>query len=147
LERLGRAGDVTFVGVDLTVDDVGAELADAGQDDCATTLFIAEGLLVYLPEAVARGSLQSLHRRAARGSRLVATLAVHPDGVDSAQAVAAANARRRNPWAEPWRTILTREAHLALLADSGWAATRVVEAPSASGRGVTLLVDAAATPT
>ena len=43
-----------------------------------------------------------------------------------------ANARRRAAAAEPWRTILPRDEHLALLADAGWTVTTVTDSPLAS---------------
>ena len=69
------------------------------------------------------------------GSRLVASLAIHADGIDSARAVQVANGRREDSATEPWRTILSRSAHLQLLADSGWLTIQETDIPSAGGRG------------
>jgi methyltransferase (TIGR00027 family) len=142
VERLGAAADVRFVPVDLRTDDFGSALQEAGQDLALATLFICEGLLVYLDQQVIGRLLDSLRARAAPGSRLIASLAIHADGVDSARAVAVANGRRQDAETEPWRTILTRRAHLDLLAQSGWLTTREADLPSATGGGVTLLVQA-----
>ena len=65
VEQLGAAGDVSFVPVDLARDDLGSALDQAGHDDTAATLFIAEGLLVYLDVEVIRHLLVVLRRRAA----------------------------------------------------------------------------------
>jgi O-methyltransferase involved in polyketide biosynthesis len=133
---------VTFVAVDLAADDLGSALAAAGHTPSLATLFITEGLLVYLDAEVIVRLLGALRVRAAHGSRLVASLAIHREGIGSAQALAVANGRRQDARTEPWRTILTRDAHLTLLADGGWLATRVADLPSATGGGVTLLVQA-----
>ena len=53
---------------------------------------------------------------------------MHPAGLDSARVTAAANARRRTGDAEPWRTILTADAQLALVQDAGWQAEHVADA-------------------
>ncbi len=142
VEQLGAAGDVSFVPVDLARDDLGSALDQAGHDATAATLFIAEGLLVYLDVEVIRHLLVVLRQRAAMGSRLVASLAIHADGIDSARAVQVANSRREDSATEPWRTILSRSAHLQLLAASGWLTIQETDIPSAGGRGVTLLVAA-----
>jgi len=105
---------------DFRLDDAGAALATAGHDGDASSLFICEGLLVYLdPRTIAR-LLGALRSRAAPRSTLAASLAVHRDGVDSEQAVVIANSRRRSAMNEPWRTILPAGAHLALLTRAGW---------------------------
>jgi methyltransferase (TIGR00027 family) len=143
VERFGGSGDVRFVPVDLVADDIGSALAAAGHNPSGATLFICEGLLVYLDADVITRLLDALRTRAATGSRLVSSLAVHADGVDSARAVEVANGRRADPRTEPWRTILSRRAHLALLADSGWLTIQAADLPSATGGGVTLLVSAA----
>jgi methyltransferase (TIGR00027 family) len=142
LRALGAEDDVRFVAADLRDGDLAERLAHSGHNACAATLFIAEGLLVYLDEPVVRSVLSQLRARAAARSRLVASLAIHRDGVPSRRAVEVANARRRDASAEPWRTILSRDAHLTLLRDSGWTPTREQDIPSASGTGGTLLVEA-----
>ena len=142
VELMGAAGDVTFVPVDLAGSDLGSALEAAGHAASAATLFIAEGLLVYLDLQVIGQLLDVLRQRAADGSRLVASLAIHADGIDSARAVEVANSRREDSTAEPWRTILSRSAHLQLLADGGWLTIQETDIPSAGGRGVTLLVQA-----
>jgi len=139
---MGAESDIAFVAVDLRDDDLGDALAGAGQNRTAATLFVCEGLLVYLDEAIIRSVLGTLHDRSGRGSHLVASLATHPDGIDSRRAVEIANARRKASRTEPWRTILPRAGQLALLADCGWLSRTVESVPSATGAGGTLLVDA-----
>lgn len=142
VEGLGAAADVEFVAVDLIADDLAEALRQVGQDASRATLFIAEGLLVYLDRAVIGRLLRAVASRAAIGSRLVASLAIHQDGVDSALALAVANGRRRDAVTEPWLTILSRQEHLALLADNGWLTSIESDLPSATGTGLTLLVQA-----
>lgn len=66
--------DVAYAAADFTVDDVGAALAAAGHDDLATTLFLVEGLLVYLPELVIVSLLTALRARASSSSRLAVSI-------------------------------------------------------------------------
>ena len=111
---------LTLVPVDFRVNDAGAALDAVGHDAGRPTLFICEGLLVYLDRRTVHGLLAALRSRAGTGSTLAASLAVHRRGVDSAAVVAAANAGRPNAAAEPWRTILPARAHLDLLRSAGW---------------------------
>jgi hypothetical protein len=53
---------------------------------------------------------------------LAASLATHPEGIDSGQVADMANAGRRTGVSEPWRTILPADEHLALLSGAGWQA-------------------------
>src|SRR5450755_4320809 len=98
----------------------GLTLAAAGHDVRQASLFICEGLLVYLDQEAFVGLLSALRSRAAPGSRLAVSLAIHPDGLDSDVVVAQANARRPNGAAEPWRTILPAAAQLRLIGRAGW---------------------------
>jgi len=69
LERLTRlgidTGHVGFVAADFTTDDVAAGLAAAGHDAGRPTLFLCEGVAVYLDAAV----LEIVARRPARRGR------------------------------------------------------------------------------
>lgn len=129
--RLGRMGwdgsGPTLVPADFRVDDVGAALARVGHRAGRPTLVLAEGLLVYLDGATVVGLLSAVHARAAEGSTLVASLAVHPDGVDSEQVLVRANAARPGPAHEPWRTVLSVPAHLELVSRSGWTVAESVD--------------------
>jgi methyltransferase (TIGR00027 family) len=119
-----------LVAADFRVDALPEVLAAAGHDRAAPTLFLCEGLLVYLDET-ATVELLSGAREAAGVSQpsvLAASLAVHADGLDSAEVLAVANARRRTAEAEPWLTILPAEAQAALLARAGWTITTSVDA-------------------
>jgi len=131
---VGAAGGValTLAAADFSSDDAGAVLARAGHDARQPTLFVCEGLLVYLDEGTCRRLLTALAARAAPGSGLVVSIATHAEGFDSAEVVTAANLRRRTAAAEPWRTILPQAEHLALVEQSGWAVTATEWSPVAA---------------
>ena len=128
----GAKSDVRLAPADFRADDVGAVLASAGHLTSEPSLFVAEGLLIYLDEPACRRLLAALAERAAPGSVLAVSLATHADGYDSADVIAAANARRRTGADEPWRTILPAAEHLAMLADAGWQVTETEWSPVAA---------------
>jgi methyltransferase (TIGR00027 family) len=121
LKDLG-AGEpgVTLAPVDFRIDDTRAVLERAGHRASEPSLFVAEGLLIYLDQPTCGRLLAALAERAAPGSVLAVSLATHADGYDSAEVLAVANTRRRTGAAEPWQTILPAAEHLALLADADW---------------------------
>lgn len=111
---------VVLLSADFRSDDVAAALTAAGHDVTAPSLFICEGLLIYLDEPTNISLLAALRTRAAPDSRLAASLAVHPDGEDSTSVVASANAIRHHSAREPWLTILPVAGQIALLERAGW---------------------------
>ncbi|HET7018461.1 MAG TPA: SAM-dependent methyltransferase [Streptosporangiaceae bacterium] len=127
LPQAGLAGPV-LVAADFRVDALPEVLAAAGHDRAEATLFLCEGLLVYLDEQATIGLLDGALAAAGPGSSLAASLAVHADGLDSAEVLAVANARRRTAEAEPWLTILPADAQVALLSRAGWRVTTSVDA-------------------
>jgi O-methyltransferase involved in polyketide biosynthesis len=134
---------VALATADFRDDDVAAVLAASGPARARPTLFLCEGLLVYLDEPILIRLLSGLVSCAAPGSTLAASLAVHAEGLSTAEVVAAANARRRAAETEPWRTILPRDQQIALLARAGWRTDRVLDAAdldAAAPAGRTLLV-------
>jgi methyltransferase (TIGR00027 family) len=108
-------------------DPVGGLLGVGGQSDMHPTLFICEGVLVYLGLSEITDLLSGLRARAADGSMLAASLAVHPFGIPSEHVVSEANLARGGGTEEPWRTILPAEAHLSLLHQVGWAEDVVLD--------------------
>ncbi|MGD0311749.1 MAG: class I SAM-dependent methyltransferase [Acidimicrobiales bacterium] len=121
LEQMGAdVGGLTLVPVDFRHGDTYAVLEGYGHRPERPTLFLCEGLLVYLDEDAIVGLLTVLRTRATGGSVLAASLAVHAEGVGSERAVDQANAGRPRATSEPWRTILPPSAHLALVTRSGW---------------------------
>ncbi len=127
LGELSGAADIApgepslaLAAVDFRTDDVGVVLERAGHRPNEPSLFVAEGLLVYLDRSTCTQLLTALAEHAGPGSVLAVSLATHADGFDSAEVVAAANSRRRAAVAEPWRTILPAAEHLELITDAGW---------------------------
>lgn len=145
LAALGHDGSgVTLAPADFRTDDVASVLEDCGHDARRPTLFVAEGLLVYLDRPTTTALLSGLRRRATGTSVLVATLAVHPEGLDSAVVVARANAARAHAAREPWRTILPLAAQRELVGGSGWSVEAclddvVVDPRAVAGRSVTVV--------
>jgi methyltransferase (TIGR00027 family) len=75
LDALGTdATDVAFAAADFTVDDLSVALAGAGHDPSVPTLFLVEGLLIYLDEPVIERLLRALRAVAANGSRLAVSI-------------------------------------------------------------------------
>ena len=128
---LARPGPV-LVSCDFQADQVAAALEAHGHRGQEPTLFLCEGLLVYLDQDTCRRLLAGLVSCAGPGSLLAATLATHASNLPADVVAAEANARRRTSAAEPWRTILRAEEHLAMLARAGWRVTAVADSPSAS---------------
>lgn len=133
LGELGAAAaDVTLASVDFRHDDVGAVLERAGHKATEPSLFVAEGLLVYLEQLVCERLIAVLAERAAPGSVLAVSLATHADGHNSAEVVTSANSRRRTAAAEPWLTILPVAEQVALLTKAGWRVTTTEWAQAAA---------------
>jgi methyltransferase (TIGR00027 family) len=114
--------DVVLAPADFRDDDVAAILAAAGHDPSLPTLFLCEGLLIYLDQAVILRLLAGLRSRAAEASTLAASVGTHPVGLDSRQVAAALNSGRRHGDTEPWLTVMPVPAWLQLLAGAGWRA-------------------------
>ncbi|MBV9795817.1 MAG: class I SAM-dependent methyltransferase [Actinobacteria bacterium] len=146
LQALGTdLSELTLATADFRRHDVAAVLAASGHDRGRPTLFLCEGLLIYLDQPTLIGLLSGLAACAAPGSRLAASLAIHAEDRNTAEVVAAANARRRAGETEPWRTILPRDEQLALLTQAGWQPERVLDAAEledSAPPGRTLLVEA-----
>jgi methyltransferase (TIGR00027 family) len=121
-----------LVACDFGTEAVADALAACGHDETMATLFLCEGLLIYLDRPACHRLLAGLASRSSSGSRLAASLATHAPGVAPAEVAAAANSRRRTGAAEPWLTILPPAEHLAMLAGAGWSVTESVQAPAAS---------------
>jgi len=133
LRRVGsRAGDVTLAEIDFRIDDVGAVLDLAGHEAEHRSLFVCEGLLVYLDRETCHRLLTGLAARASSGSMLAVSIAIHADGLDSAEVVATANQRRRTGDTEPWQTILPAAEHLALIELAGWRIASIEQSPVAA---------------
>jgi methyltransferase (TIGR00027 family) len=133
LRALSAAQDgPALAACDLQVDSAADALAARGHRRDEPSLFLCEGLLVYLDQDAGSRLLAGLAARAGAGSVLAATLATHSSDLPSAEVVAEANARRRAAASEPWRTILPADEHLAMVRAAGWTVTSVTGLPAAS---------------
>jgi methyltransferase (TIGR00027 family) len=127
LAAIGVLDLVTLVPGDFTHDEIASVLAGAGHDPDRASLFICEGLLVYLDQPTIVRLLTGLRDRAHARSRLAVSLGVHADDVDNERFLAIANAKRLAGATEPWLTILPLDEHLALLTRSGWSVERTID--------------------
>jgi methyltransferase (TIGR00027 family) len=57
--------------MDFTKDDLLTQLRKGGFSETEKTLFIWEGVVVYIPEAAVKATLQFVRRHSAAGSRIV----------------------------------------------------------------------------
>ena len=132
LTRLGLlpAAGVAFVAADFTVDDVAAGLAAAGQRSDLATLFLCEGVAVYLDADVLARLLRGLRSRAAPESRLAISLSVAGASTERRERFQASVAEV----GEPVRMMLTAEAACALLAATGWRDARDPSGGAGEGR-------------
>jgi methyltransferase (TIGR00027 family) len=119
-EMTASIGDLTLAAADFRTDDVACVLSACGHDAARPSLFVCEGLLVYLDGDTGIRLLAGLRARAAPGSTLAVSLAAHRPGIASEQAVTVANARRRTADAEPWLTIRPADAYPGFLDQAGW---------------------------
>ena len=128
LTRLGiGAAQVSFIPADFTADPVAEPLLAAGLDPARPSLFLFEGVAVYLEQAVTERVLAEFAAVAAPGSLLAISVSV-----GSATSPARARFQQRvAELGEPVRTVLTAEAAAGLLAAAGWALAEV------SGRQLT----------
>ncbi len=118
---------VTLVPGDFVHDDVAQVLDGARHDLSLPSLFICEGLLAYLDQPTIVRLLGGLRTRAHPSSTLVASLAVHAAGIDTARFLAVAElaparGRRRALAHDPPRGRAPGAAHAA-----GWYVERVVD--------------------
>ncbi len=122
LDRLGiPSGHIRFVAADFSTDPVAERLLSAGLDPDRPSLFLLEGVAVYLEEAVLRSLLAQLRAVAADGSSLAISLSVQGGSREQAarriafQAAVAAVG-------EPARSAVTAAGAGALLEPTGWRA-------------------------
>lgn len=128
-DKLRRApgGGPTYVAADLLSGDLAATLTAGGVAPHVPTVFVIEGVTMYLDEPVVRRLLGSLAGFAASGSRLAVDFypASRPDsGVHRRQLLLQKAARVGS--SEGFRLGVDREAAVELVADTGWGPTRVV---------------------
>lgn len=134
VERLG-AGPVgiAYVAHDLAHGGLAAALAAAGHDAGRPSLFICEGLLLYLARPVAEELMRELRGCAAPGSRLA--LSAHERNPEAGPVGRARTAAQRALLAairEPRRSLFGPGELAALLEQAGW---RVVDEQVGAGAG------------
>ncbi len=116
LERLGiAAGEVRFAEADFTCDPVAERLLEAGLDPARPSLFLLEGVAVYLEPAVLESVLGQFCQVAQAGSRLAISVSLSSPGQ--------ARSRFHDMVAslgEPARSTLEAEEAEQLLARTGW---------------------------
>src|SRR6185312_5804235 len=118
LERLGiDASHVRFVEADFTRDPVAGRLRAAGLDPDAPSLFLLEGVAVYLEPAVLEDVLRQFRQVAAPGSSLAISVSLSRPRGDAARARFQATVAALG---EPARSTFEAAEAEALLARTGW---------------------------
>jgi methyltransferase (TIGR00027 family) len=118
LERLGRTVPrVWFVEADFTRDPVAERLIAAGLDPDAPSLFLLEGIAVYLEPAVLETVLDQFRQVATSGSRLAISVSLSRDHDEGARARFQASVAAMG---EPTRSAFDADEAEALLARTGW---------------------------
>ena len=75
LMQLGAdTSEVAYAAADFTVDDVGAALAHAGHDNAQASLYLVEGLLIYLDQTTIVSLLTALRSRATDDSHMAVSI-------------------------------------------------------------------------
>ncbi len=131
-ERVGSltqaAREVRFVPVDFTRDDLARCLTEAGHDSARPTLWIWEGVVMYLSEAEVEASLRTIRARSAPSSRLVIAY-IAPGGI--LVRVVGLVLRRIG---EPIRSTYRRDTMATLLSHHGFDVLRDESVPEAAPR-------------
>jgi methyltransferase (TIGR00027 family) len=121
LRRLARLGiatpQVRFVEADFTRDPLAERLLAAGLDPAAPSLFLLEGIAVYLEPAVLETVLDQLRQVAAPGSRLVISVSLSRDRDQASRARFQAAVAAMG---EPAKSAFDADEAEDLLARHGW---------------------------
>lgn len=89
-------GNVTYVPMDFTKDELRTQLVKAGYSEKEATFFLWEGVTEYLPESAVRDTLHFVRDHAAAGSRIAFDYVYNSDpNVDNPKSFYAR-------WGEPW---------------------------------------------
>ena len=131
--RVARLGlehaQVRFVAADFTVDSIAEPLLEAGLDPARPTLFLLEGVVVYLERPVVERVLAAFRRVAADGSELALSGST---GTATPQQRAQFQQRVAD-LGEPIRSQFTPDQARALLAAAGWQSTEGPDRQLAAG--------------
>jgi methyltransferase (TIGR00027 family) len=110
---------VRFVPVDFERDSLGACLARAGHDASSPTLWIWEGVTMYLPREATLATLRVVAGRSAAGSTLAVTY-VTPEQSSLPAALAPYVERAFRLLGEPLRGVMTENEVATALAEVGF---------------------------
>ncbi len=121
LDRLGiTAPGVRFVEADFTRDPVAGRLREAGLDPAVPSLFLLEGVAVYLEAAVLEDVLGQFRQVAAPGSRLAISVSGARAADDGSQEARARFQAAVAAMGEPIRSTFEAGQAEALLSRTGW---------------------------
>lgn len=116
-ERVGgrapRAREVVFVGVDFERQDLAQRLAESGHDANAPTIYVWEGVTMYLTRAAIEATLRSIVAASRRGATLILTYQTAVGYRTLGLVVRLAR--------EPFTSYFSRDAMRSLLAAHGFA--------------------------
>jgi len=144
LDRLGiDSAHIRFVAADFTADPVADLLLSAGLDPHLPSLFLLEGVAVYLDRAVLQALLQHLRQIAADGSTLAISLSVTTGTADQ-DARRAAFLEAVAAVGEPARSVLEAAGAGPFLEATGWRPAGPPELPGRAVRAGFLLARPAA---
>lgn len=133
--RLGRLGiddsTIVFVGFDVRVPGLADALLAAGVRPDAPTLFISEGLLVYLDEAVVASLASELRALATPGTRLAVSSCAAADWDEPERR--AQFEHRLAELGEPTRNRLDRQGLTTLLDGARWRVLELTERAQRAG--------------
>lgn len=136
LDRLGiTAPGVRFVEADFTRDPVAGRLREAGLDPAVPSLFLLEGVAVYLEAAVLENVLGQLRQVAAPGSHLAISVSGSRAAGDGSREARARFQAAVAAMGEPVRSTFEAGQAEALLARTGWQVAD--SAPDGASRGTT----------
>jgi methyltransferase (TIGR00027 family) len=128
LQRLGiTATGVQFVEADFTRDPLADRLRTAGLDPAAPSLFLLEGVAVYLEPAVLENVLDQFRQIAAPGSQLAISVSTSRPSADGRRARFQSTVAALG---EPARSFFGAGEAVALLARTGW---QVADADAKAG--------------
>lgn len=117
------AAEMQHVACDFHAGELERVLQQAGFDPAAPSVWLWEGVTVYLHEAAVRGTLATLARLSAPGSTLISTY-VLPERVCGGALWALVAEAVLGAVAEPLRFVCTSEAFAALLQQHGFSVQR-----------------------
>jgi methyltransferase (TIGR00027 family) len=115
-----RAREVRFVAVDLSSEELGARLAEAGHDPTLPTFWLWEGVIMYLRHEDVRRTLEAIAARSAPGSMLAFTyMASEPGRISRSLLLVLLGEPIRSAYSPAQIADLTRAAGWTGMSDTG----------------------------